>query len=90
MSGDIDQYNSISLWTSLANLQSNLCENGVWNSIPLPLVNEKTGLLKIIVDTEERRISWFIDGAKVAVSKMPESYWNQEHFVFVALKGVNC
>jgi len=51
MSGDIEQDNSISIWTSKASGHSNLCENGVWNSTPLPLLKKRDGLLMIIVDT---------------------------------------
>jgi hypothetical protein len=77
MSGDIDQDNSISLWTSLASGNSNLCENGVWNSAPLPLLREINGILKIIVDTQRRRIEWIIDEKPIYTSTMPDGYWNQ-------------
>lgn len=56
MSGDVDQYHSVAIWSNKTNQQSNLCLNGVWDSYPLPCIREKEGLLQLVVDTIGRNI----------------------------------
>lgn len=56
MSGDVDQYHSVALWSNRSNKQSNICENGVWNSEPLPYLRETKGLLQVVIDTIGREI----------------------------------
>lgn len=87
MSGDVDQYHSVSIWTNRTNQQSNLCENGVWNPEPLPFLREKAGLLQVVLDTVDRDIQWWVDGHCVAESSLAQGFWSQEYYVFVGLKG---
>lgn len=77
-------------WTNINNQKGHLCENGIWKEEELPYVRPKDGIFRMVVDTVDREIEWYVDNKLAATSYMPKSYWDQELYVFVGLMGYDC